>query len=281
MTLLDGSALSHDDLFEMWSIGAIAARLVTDGSAANPRQMVFASVPAEELDRELAPGDVVTPYDSLLIRTQKGTVLVDVGMGEHAVGFGAPAGRLLDSLSALGVAPEAVDIVVVTHGHPDHIGGLTAGGVPRFPRARHVIWRGEWEFWTSESGLASVMDPMAVVARAQLPPVEGLVEAIDEETEILPGVRLMPAPGHTPGHLVVEIEDAGESLLYLADAVLHELNFPHPEWVAMIDMDPQRAVETRRRLLDRAADRGSVIAAFHLGASGRVERARHAYRLVR
>lgn len=270
----------------MWSIGSTEAQLVSDGSAANPREMVFANVPAEQLDGVLEPGDVVTPYQTLLIRSDAGTVIVDSGIGEYAGMFGADAGRLLESLSGLGVSPSDVDLVVITHGHPDHIGGLTVeqGGQrkPVFADARHVIWQAEWEFWTSQDSLAQLPEPMAVVARAELPPLReaGVLDPISEETELLPGVRLLPAPGHTRGHLAVEVAGDGKSLLYLADAVVHELNFEHPDWLAAIDMLPEQTVATRRQLLDRAVARGSVVAAFHLGRSGCVERVDDRYRFV-
>jgi glyoxylase-like metal-dependent hydrolase (beta-lactamase superfamily II) len=100
---------------------------------------------------------------------------------------------------------------------------------PVFSRASHVIWSVEYDFWTSEAS-DSLPEMLTLPPRTQLPAIReaGLLDPIDEEGEILPGVRLLFAPGHTPGPVALEVADDDESFLYLADAVLHELNFEHP-----------------------------------------------------
>lgn len=255
-------------------------RLVSDGTFSAPAAMPLASAPPEERERALAgsidaEGNIVSPCNCLLVSAGGRLALVDTGLGDVS----PQTGRLHESLASAGVTAADIDIVVVSHAHPDHIGGLTAAGEPVFARAEHYVARAEWEFWTSPGVLGAMSHQMAAPARAHLPPLEasGRLRLIDEETEVLPGVRLLPAPGHTPGHLVVELTGGDEPALYLADAVLHEVGVEHPEWTGMMDVDAVRAVATRLDLLERAAGRG-LVAAYHLAGPGRVERTPGGYR---
>jgi glyoxylase-like metal-dependent hydrolase (beta-lactamase superfamily II) len=273
------------------TIGAIDCQLLSDGEGIYTRDLLFNAAPPDELDVavrgwEDEKGRIFTPYHCLLLRTGEKIAVVDTGLGDLADQLEIPAGRLRESLTAAGVSPAEVDLVIVSHGHPDHIGGLTAetGGRrrPVFPNARHFFWQTEWQFWTSEEGLAQVPDMLAGPARLNLPPLQaaGLVETIDEETDVLPGVRLLPAPGHTPGHLVVAMTSGRAGAIYIADTVVHDLNFEHPDWVSMFEAIPALAVQTRRRLLDRAAEERVPVIGFHLSAPGRVQKAGQAYRFI-
>ena len=97
--------------------------------------------------------------------------------------------------------------------------------------------------------------------------------------ELANGVRILDAPGHTPGHVAVEINTGDDTFFYVADAFVHELQLEHPDWTAAFDTDATDTVATRRRLLDQAVERGAFVAAFHVGRTGRVARAGGAYRL--
>ena len=120
--------------------------------------------------------------------------------------------------------------------------------------------------------------PLAAIAREQLPPLEraGVLELVDDGLEIVEGMRLLAAPGHSPGQLVVELGDEG---LYLADVVTDELHVEHPDWVMSVDADPELVSATRRRLLARAADEGLTVAAAHLPSPMRVRREGAGFRL--
>jgi glyoxylase-like metal-dependent hydrolase (beta-lactamase superfamily II) len=191
----------------------------------------------------------------------------------------------MDSLAASGVTTGQVDLVIISHAHSDHIGGLTVPAdsrrVPVFTRARHYFWQAEWDFWTSEQGLAQVPEELADAARTHLPPLHraGLVELVSEETEVLPGVLLLPAPGHTPGHLVVALTSGNDGALYLGDAVLDEANLAHPDWVTVVEWNPAMAVAPRTALLEQAIAENRLLIAYHLAARGYAERADGHYRL--
>ena len=157
--------------------------------------------------------------------------------------------------------------MLITHAHIDHIGGLCVDGRPQFGAARHVMSRVE---------RASRSDR---VAAEQLGPLEhaGLLELVDAPFEPAPGLRLIPAPGHTHGHLALDI-GGPDGALFLADAIVDPLHVEHPEWTMAFDDDPQLNVATRRALLGDAADTGRVIAASHMRTAGTVERTSDGFR---
>lgn len=263
----------------------IAWRLVSDGDVAYEREIIFAGVAAAELDAAGIGSEVVTPYHALLVTTGGRVILVDAGLGELAGAMGGTAGRLVDSLRDVGLRPAEIDDVVITHAHADHVGGLTTGGRPTFDRARHHVTRHELDFWLGEQPSERLFAPLAEMlvasARSAFTALQkaGLLRSCDPDAVIAPGVRLVPAPGHTPGHVAVELDNGGDTMLYLSDTVLHEQQFAHPEWTSAVDTDPAQTVVTRRAILDHAAERGTLVAGFHLPKLARVSRAGHGYGL--
>ena len=263
----------------------IAWRLVSDGEVTYEREIIFGGVAAAELDAAGIGSEVVTPYHALLVTTGGRVILVDAGLGELAGAMGGTAGRLVDSLSDVGLRPAEIDDVVITHAHADHVGGLTSGGRPMFDRARHHVTRQELDFWLGERPEERLFAPLAEMlvgtARSALTTLRdaGLLRPRDPDAVIAPGVRLLSAPGHTPGHVAVELDNGGDTMLYLSDTVLHEQQFANPEWTSAVDTDPAETVATRRAILDRAAERGTLVAGFHLPNLARVSRARRGYRL--
>jgi glyoxylase-like metal-dependent hydrolase (beta-lactamase superfamily II) len=217
-------------------------------------------------------GHVLLPYVPLLIDTGAHRVLIDTGAGPLA----PTTGRLRESLGALGVEPETIGTVILSHGHPDHIGGvLDTEGRPAFPNARYVMSAAESRFWTDEQtlakcargellGLGPLDELVGSSARKYLPPLAGRIELIEgSEQEIAPGIHAVLAPGHTPGHLAIIAASGGAQLLYLSDALLLPAQVAAPEWTLPFDLLPDEAVRTRRRLLERAASDKMLAASYH------------------
>ncbi|MBE0477891.1 MBL fold metallo-hydrolase [Candidatus Aerophobetes bacterium] len=267
-----------------FKIGNFKCMAVSDGTHTYtpptfppPATFLFGNAPKgllEEVLREhnLQPErwvEWVSPYICLLIDTGKHRVLVDTG----ADGLGPKTGKLIQNLNAEGITPEDIDTVILTHGHPDHIGGNTVeGGEPAFPNARFVMWKDEWDFWTSERAELEldehVREVLLKFARKNLPPIQGQLDLIHHETEILPGIQAVAASGHTPGHMALAISSGGKQLLYISDAALHPIHLEQPEWYAAVDCAPEQVVATRRRLLNRATAENALVLAFHFPFPG-------------
>jgi glyoxylase-like metal-dependent hydrolase (beta-lactamase superfamily II) len=203
-----------------------------------------------------------------MVNTGKHRVLVDTG----ADGLDSTTGKLFQNLQTHGIRPGNIDTVILTHAHPDHTGGnIDAEGKPAFRKARYVMWKEEWNFWTSgqaESKLDEHGAMLLAFARKNLPPIEPQLDLIDHEAEIVPGIRAVAAPGHTAGHMAVAISSKGEQLLCISDVVLHPIQLEQPEWCAVVDFLPDQVIATRLRLLKRAAVEKALVLAFHFPFPG-------------
>jgi glyoxylase-like metal-dependent hydrolase (beta-lactamase superfamily II) len=215
-------------------------------------------------------GELMFPCNVLVIRAGGRLALVDTGAGPYFEGAGA---GLFDALAAAGVTAEDVDLVVLTHGHPDHVGGAMTPFGPTCVRARHAMSAAEYDHWSERPE-----PPPFFVEQVQPLAELGVLDLVEDGTELLPGVRLCAAPGHTPGQCAVEVDEDGRHLLFLADAVMNPVHVEHPDWVGTVENDPIGAARTRRRLLARAADEHLLVGASHMWHPGRVARDGAAFR---
>lgn len=246
-------------------IGAFECTAINDGDALYDAEDYAPNAPPEEVRRALEahghePRDIPSPYSGLLVRTGSNVVLIDTGAGDL---FPA-VGKLLANLRGAGIEPEEVDTVILTHGHPDHIGGnVGEDGKPVFANARHVMFRAEWDYWTDDGVLAGLAPVFGEWSRKNLAPLRDRVNLLDSEIEIVPGIQAIDAAGHTPGHLALGIRSGGDELLYISDAALHPIHLEHPDWHPIWDFEPSEAIANKRRLFDRAATDQSLLLAFH------------------
>jgi glyoxylase-like metal-dependent hydrolase (beta-lactamase superfamily II) len=236
-----------------------------DGSFDYSLESLFANVPIGQVQEALRqlnlPIDhITTPYTYLYVKTRQHRVLVDMGAGDLA----PSTGKLLQSMEAAGLSPAEVDTVAITHAHPDHIGGaLDDAGKPVYTNARYYICKDEWDFWFSDVATAKVPEWFVTVARKNLEPIREQVSLVEGECEIVPDIRVRPAPGHTPGHMVVEVSSAGRLLLYIGDTVVHPLHLEHPDWLPIYDIAPEQAALSKNAVFDRAAAEKALVVGQH------------------
>lgn len=263
-----------DKIFR-FSVGKINCILIPDGvhDYAEPSGLLFPDAPKEELRKELLVQGVdpdnwstwTSDYKCLLIDTGKQLVLLDTGAGALL----PEAGQLIKNMMAAGIEPGDIDVIIISHAHPDHIGGAA-----NFPSARIIMSRKEWEFWLNEPELPRLPPDFRQMLVQMIPPLllplERRVELIDSEIEITAGIKIVETPGHTPGHIALSVSSEGDELLYTGDAVLHPVHVRNPEWNALVDVLPDKAEETRKGLLTHAYNTNAVFFGFHFPHPGKI-----------
>jgi glyoxylase-like metal-dependent hydrolase (beta-lactamase superfamily II) len=273
----------------VWNIGTVRVARVEE-------QVGFASVPPEQylagLERDmlarhrswLVPHHyspehdrLITSVHSWLIRTPRHTVLLDCCGGNHKERPGWPRFHRLDTpflerLRRAGARPEDIDIVLCTHLHGDHVGWNTmlrdGRWVPTFPNAKYLFSRIENEHGDPRRNPAADANPQrgAAYRDSVLPVIEsGQAVLLDGEHAIDDALLIEPAPGHTPGHVVLRLSDRGEHALFCGDAVHHPLQVYAPHWNSGFCELPTQARATRRRLLEHCAEQGALLFPVHFG----------------
>ncbi|MBB3610375.1 MBL fold metallo-hydrolase [Rhizobium sp. BK602] len=220
-------------------------------------------------------------FTPTLIHTGKDLVLFDTGLGEGARGGGL--GKMRERLQASGYSPDDVTVVVITHFHPDHVGGLTEAGKPSFPKARYVMGKVEHDFWTAPERLSGPTAQVATLTKTKVAPLAKDATLIGDGEEVLPGITAMAAHGHTPGHMIFHVESAGKRLVLTADTANHYVaSLQRPDWHVAFDLDKEQAAQSRGKVFDMiAADRVPFIG-YHMPypSLGYVEKMDVGYRYV-
>ena len=268
--------------FYRFRIGGFDALSVSDGMFPIGDAYPTFGLNASEEEFQAALDDYFLPMtnigahvNQLFVDTGRHRVLIDTGSGP---GFGPTVGHVRNNLARAGVDTDSIDVIILTHAHPDHVfGNITPEGEVAYPNAQFHIHDTEWQFWTAESVDLSAMPlPEEVTAMliggaqhhlGSLP--SGSVTRVSDGQEIVPGIRAMHTPGHTPGHLSLMIESDGEALMHCTDVVhSHATSFAYPTWQIAFDADREAAVETRLRFLDQAATDGVRIMGYHMPFPG-------------
>lgn len=254
------------------SIGRFTVTALTDGFADMPFSY-FVGRPPKEIEEAAAaqfaarPSGIRLVFNEYLIQAGDRRILIDAG----PAGLIGQSGKLPSALNAIGVTPESIDAVIVTHMHRDHIGGLVAGGRRNFPNAEIYVDRREVAHWTDPGKRASAPDFLksSFDASAELVRLYPKLQAIDGERSIVPGVSIVDLTGHTPGHIGVRVEDGGKSLLMVSDMLFHPSLHPAATDIGFVfEQDPEAARAMRARFFPRAAEEKALIAATHMPFPG-------------
>ena len=229
------------------------------------RNASLAEVTKALADSFLPPGIVPTPFTALLVNTGSKLVLIDTGTGGQ---FGPTTGHMPGALAAGGVASSAIDTIVISHFHPDHINGIKdKDGNKVFTNAEIHVPAPEWAFWMDDGNMSASpegMRPLFLNVRRIFRDIAGEVKRFEPGAELSPGVSSIAAYGHTPGHTAFTVSSGSQSLLVLSDTTNHPWLFArNPQWQGIFDMDGNLAVENRRRLLDRAAADRLLVHGYH------------------
>jgi glyoxylase-like metal-dependent hydrolase (beta-lactamase superfamily II) len=282
--------------FYRYKVGAYECTSINDGARSFPlpdswvtnvgKDEVLAAAEAAYMPK----GKVTVPFNPQLINTGSKLILIDCGNGiatyEPTKG---EVGRTLQNLAAAGVDPKSIDVVLISHLHPDHTNGIRAAdGSMAFPNAEIMVPAKDWEFWMSDENAAKaqsseMMKNYFANVKKIYSGIESKVTRYDWGKEVAPGITSIAAPGHTPGHTAFAVASGGSKVLIQSDVTnIPEFFLRNPDWHVAYDADPAQAQETRHKFYDMAAAEKATVVGFHFTfpSIGHVEKDGTKYRLV-
>ena len=270
-----------------FNVGQFKCCAISDSSREAEITSIFTSVPEDKLLSAIS--DVGYPdkkftsgYNVLFVDTGDKKVLIDAGLG---------TGTLIENMNSAGIPPEEIDLIAITHGDGDHIGGiLNEAGELNFPNARYALWNEAYEKWTNESERADMVDEIirlfrgredvseeslaqaaerrALYGTTTLPKIKEMLDLYELNVEILPGMKFIPAAGHRSDHVAVSINSRGETLLHVADSIKHPVQALHQDWHGHIDTYPEMIADTNKKLFSLIAEQNATFFCTHLAFPG-------------
>jgi glyoxylase-like metal-dependent hydrolase (beta-lactamase superfamily II) len=282
--------------FYRYKVGSLECTSINDGARSFPMPDTFVkNVPKEDAlaaaeAAYMPKGMVTVPFNPQLINTGSKLVLIDCGNGIAAFEPTKGAvGRTLQNLSSAGVDAKSVDVVLMSHLHPDHTNGIRAAdGSLAFPNAEIMVPAKDWDFWMSEDNAAKaqsneMMKNYFANVRKIYNGIESKVTRYDWGKEVAPGITSIEAPGHTPGHTAFAIASGNSKILVQSDVTnIPEFFLRNPDWHVAYDVDPVQAQATRHKFYDMASAEKALVVGFHFPfpSIGHVEKDGNKYRLV-
>ncbi|CCE06350.1 conserved exported hypothetical protein [Bradyrhizobium sp. STM 3843] len=281
--------------FYRYKVGDYECTSINDGARTFPMPDKFVTNLSK--DEALAAADaaympkgmVTVPFNPQLINTGSKLVLIDTGNGVANLEASKGAvGRTLQNLTAAGVDPKSIDIVVLSHLHPDHTNGIKLGdGSLAFPNAEIMVPAKDWEFWASDENAARAQSDMTknyfANVKKTFSGLESKVTKFDWDKEVAPGITAIATPGHTPGHTSFVVASGNARVLIQSDVTnIPEFFLRNPDWHVAFDNDPDLAQATRHKFYDMAVAEKATVIGFHFQfpSIGHVEKDGNSYRLI-
>lgn len=225
-------------------------------AASRPVQNPHAIFGLNATDEEFATASAAAHIPADLTQFFFTPTVINTGAALILFDTGVSAAGTTAALTAAGYTPEQVDVVVITHMHPDHIGGLMAGGAPTYPNARYVTGAVEFDAWDMSGN---------ELFEAQMRPLAEQTTFITGGTDVASGITAIEAFGHTPGHMAFMLESSGKQLLLGADFANHYVwSLAYPDWQVLYDTDKEAAATTRRKILDMLAADAVPMVGYHM-----------------
>jgi glyoxylase-like metal-dependent hydrolase (beta-lactamase superfamily II) len=278
-----------------YKVGDFEVTVVTDGRNTNPLSDAYvANAPKPDVNAALAADflaqdKVSHSYTPIVVNTGSKLVAIDTGLGlgmfEQSKGA---VGQYHANLQAAGIDRNAVDVVIISHFHGDHINGLIGPeNKPAFPNAEITVPETEWAFWADESNVSKLPD----VAKSQMPNPKRVFGVLGNKVtkyqggkELVPGITSIATPGHTPGHMSYTLASGSSKILVQSDVTAGAASVfaRNPEWQFVFDTDRQQAVETRKKVYDMAASEKMMVQGYHIAFPSMVyvEKSGNGFRLV-
>lgn len=282
--------------FYRYKVGTYECTSINDGARTFPMPDTFVkNAPKEQAlaaaeAAYMPKGMVTVPFNPQLINTGSKLVLIDCGNGVANLESSKGAvGRTLQNLAAAGVEPKSVDVVLMSHLHPDHTNGIRAAdGSMAFPNAEIMVPAKDWEFWMSDENAAkaesnAMMKNYFANVRKIYAGIESKVTKYDWGKEVAPGITSIEAPGHTPGHTAFAVASGNAKILIQSDVTnIPELFLRNPDWHVAFDVEPVAAQATRHKFYDMASAEKAMVVGFHFSfpSIGYVEKDGPRYRLI-
>jgi glyoxylase-like metal-dependent hydrolase (beta-lactamase superfamily II) len=278
--------------FYRYKVGSFECTSIADGARSFPMPDGFVkNVPKDQAlaaaeAAYMPKGMVTVPFNPQVINTGSKIVLIDTGNGPVP---NAPVGKLIPNMIAAGIDPKAVDLVVISHLHPDHANGIrTADGGLAFPNAEIMVPTQDWAFWMNDENMAKAQDNVMMKnyfanTRKVFDGLHDKVTKYDWGKNVAPGITAIEAAGHTPGHTAFAVASGNGRILVQSDVTnIPELFLRNPDWHVAFDVDPDMAAKTRHKFYDMAATEKATVVGFHFAfpSIGHVEKDGAGYRLV-